>query len=703
MLPSPPLLDVEKTLEAESVISDLSVMPPSAFAPAAVLMAPAAATTAQPQAPAANTRRGVASTSGGSFPPPSLTTTTATAQPRKLDNQSEAEPDALDGELDDDELDDDADDDADANNDVATTDDARLTRAATVSGGGNAPSASGDGKAPQPHVIRRRNVGVPKFLRFLYQILEQEDRDVIAWSHKGTAFQIRQPDALAEHVLPRYFKHNKVSSFQRQLNYFGFKKWTKTQTTICTFSHPFFVRDDKDKMKLIKRKERIGPLGLACADAASIAPAAATAAGATDSKSSSTRKPRANEVVRPDGMGARELAMRRHSTGALALSASMMPPGAVAMLMNRKRAGTVDLEFEVQHGQQGLDVIKEAGPCMPSRAKRKSLPHVMLPPSLKDRKGNQLFAGDFSPMDMTRPFSAAPMPIAAGGYFGQRMVLDNNPKQDALSSAVLPVSSELMMMQQQPYNRQHSHPGAMSSSGHFHSSGGVKHENAIDMSDLSGPLQSVQSSTMPTPWVVAASNAFNPSLMPGCGSKDPNMVMMNPFKFDPSNNNNSSSSSLHQNGGGPQTAFDPIPIMDYTTNSAQLSASTALKMHQQQQHQHPAYFPPQQQQQQEPQQKDFIDMLLETAALNDQEPQGTGMPVAWSQHYQQQQQQQLHAQHHLQQQHQQHMGVSFGFMQQPMSHHQQQHHQQQQHQHQHQQMQLSATMNGLGGGQAQRF
>jgi hypothetical protein len=106
--------------------------------------------------------------------------------------------------------------------------------------------------------IRKRNVGIPKFLRFLYQMLEMEDRNVICWSHKGSAFQIRQPDELAERILPKYFKHNKVSSFQRQLNYFGFKKWTKTQTNICTFSHPYFIRDDKEKLRMIKRKER-GP------------------------------------------------------------------------------------------------------------------------------------------------------------------------------------------------------------------------------------------------------------------------------------------------------------------------------------------------------------------------------------------------------------------------------------------------------------
>lgn len=598
--------------------------------------------------------------------------------------------DALDGELDDDDLDDDADDD---------TDDAALGRIAASGGGAKQPNdtafartterdSSKSSPAQPPPVIRRRNVGVPKFLRFLYQILEQEDRDVIAWSHKGTAFQIRQPDELAETVLPKYFKHNKVSSFQRQLNYFGFKKWTKTQTTICTFSHPFFLRDDKDKMKLIKRKERIGPVGFASVG--------------TDvsfsSLSSFGSEAGANSVGRPNGIGARELAMRRHSTGALALTASMMLNPS-AMLPNRKRAGTVDLEFETQQlpmsssssSQLGLDVIKELGPRMPSRVKRKSLPHVMLPPTLQDRKGNQLFASStdaFAPLvDMAaRPFSAASLAVASGGYFGQQPQLQrvgattasSSLKQDALSSAVLPVSSSEMMLlvhqpQQQhphhPYLRQHSHPGAVVSSGshypHHVSNSSLKGENAIDMSDLSGPLQSVQSASMPpAPWNVVPNN-FNVSMMAVHHHHHPS----------------------NTGGGSHASPFDPLPVRDYATHSTQLSGHQTLKLHGSQE----------QQQQEQPHQEDYLDILLESAAFNYQlgpqppEPQPTGLPPAWAQHYQQQQQQhQLHA-------HQQQtpMGMPLGFVQQPMSHQHQQPTSHQQHQ-QH----MSAA---LGNGQAHRF
>ncbi|KAF0689092.1 Aste57867_19364 [Aphanomyces stellatus] len=101
---------------------------------------------------------------------------------------------------------------------------------------------------------KKRKVGVPKFLRYLYQILDKEDSSIISWANGGSSIQILDTDRMAQYILPKYFKHSKYASFQRQLNYFGFRKWTKSQTNICTFSHPEFRQSRPDRLYLIKRK-----------------------------------------------------------------------------------------------------------------------------------------------------------------------------------------------------------------------------------------------------------------------------------------------------------------------------------------------------------------------------------------------------------------------------------------------------------------
>lgn len=87
-----------------------------------------------------------------------------------------------------------------------------------------------------------RATRVPKFLRSLYDILHYEDQSILTWSKDGTYFQIFDTKRLEVVVLPKYFKHGKFASFQRQLNNFGFRKWTKTQSSVCTFSHHHLMR-----------------------------------------------------------------------------------------------------------------------------------------------------------------------------------------------------------------------------------------------------------------------------------------------------------------------------------------------------------------------------------------------------------------------------------------------------------------------------
>ncbi|KAK1939138.1 Heat shock factor protein 3 [Phytophthora citrophthora] len=113
--------------------------------------------------------------------------------------------------------------------------------------GWNLSSIKESGKRAKPEA--------PKFLLLLYEILDVESSRVIRWSEDGLALQILDPVTVTEQILPKYFNHTNFHSFQRQLNYFGFRKWTKSKTDICTFSHPFFRENQPELLQLIKRKK----------------------------------------------------------------------------------------------------------------------------------------------------------------------------------------------------------------------------------------------------------------------------------------------------------------------------------------------------------------------------------------------------------------------------------------------------------------
>lgn len=64
--------------------------------------------------------------------------------------------------------------------------------------------------------------GVPQqFPRRLYEMIEAESiagESSIRWSGTGRAFNIQDTHLFSSQVLPKYFRTNKFSSFQRNLN-----------------------------------------------------------------------------------------------------------------------------------------------------------------------------------------------------------------------------------------------------------------------------------------------------------------------------------------------------------------------------------------------------------------------------------------------------------------------------------------------------
>ena len=94
--------------------------------------------------------------------------------------------------------------------------------------------------------ISGRRGGVSVFFPIkLHEMLDQIEADgyahVISWQPHGRAFLIHDPVEFASHVMPKYFKHTKITSFQRQLNLYGFCRLTKGRDSRAYY-HELFLR-----------------------------------------------------------------------------------------------------------------------------------------------------------------------------------------------------------------------------------------------------------------------------------------------------------------------------------------------------------------------------------------------------------------------------------------------------------------------------
>lgn len=99
--------------------------------------------------------------------------------------------------------------------------------------------------------------GVPQqFPRRLYKMLQSESgkssHGMISWSESGEAFRIADVAIFSSIVLPMYFKTSKFSSFQRNLNLYGFSKARRGPNTDM-YAHPAFLRGRPELLSQLKK------------------------------------------------------------------------------------------------------------------------------------------------------------------------------------------------------------------------------------------------------------------------------------------------------------------------------------------------------------------------------------------------------------------------------------------------------------------
>ena len=92
----------------------------------------------------------------------------------------------------------------------------------------------------------------------LYDLLENTDPRVVSWQPDGNGFTIHDPHNMCAKVLPRFFRHDRMTSLQRQLDLYGFRR-VVTGNETGAYRHTLFFRGRPDLLTGIRRQKARKP------------------------------------------------------------------------------------------------------------------------------------------------------------------------------------------------------------------------------------------------------------------------------------------------------------------------------------------------------------------------------------------------------------------------------------------------------------
>ncbi|KAG7350474.1 HSF-type DNA-binding protein [Nitzschia inconspicua] len=94
-------------------------------------------------------------------------------------------------------------------------------------------------------VVRKKTGGVatpfPEKLHHMLDIETKEHPSAVSWLPHGRAFIVRDPHEFTDYIMPKYFRQTKLTSFQRQLNLYGYRRLTQGPDA-GAYYHELFLR-----------------------------------------------------------------------------------------------------------------------------------------------------------------------------------------------------------------------------------------------------------------------------------------------------------------------------------------------------------------------------------------------------------------------------------------------------------------------------
>lgn len=103
---------------------------------------------------------------------------------------------------------------------------------------------------------RRVGGSAASFPTKLHMMLDRVEADglssIVSWRPHGRCFIIHKPQEFVDFVLPRYLRQNKLTSFQRQLNLYGFARLTRGKDS-GSYYHELFLRGKRFLSKKMLR------------------------------------------------------------------------------------------------------------------------------------------------------------------------------------------------------------------------------------------------------------------------------------------------------------------------------------------------------------------------------------------------------------------------------------------------------------------